>query len=328
VLTWDINDCIISGIAIPLLHLRSDAVSKKIVGLSFGRKNGNSETFLKTALMAAEEEGMETEIIRAIELKITPCIACGACFKTRKCPYDDTDWILENTTLPGDALILAAPVYHIRPPTTLICVTEKINHFFFKNPVVHERKKLSAAISVGGSGYDGWTSLGLPIIHLYLQHFSTLVDQVQIDHCCDIGAALTLDNKWAIDRCRQMGHNLAKAMSLPLEEVKYVGGDSPISCPVCHCNVFYLEKGLPDIACPTCRVHGQVSYADGKYSVVWNEYDMINPRFSKEGQLHHMQWIKRHLGEETPQIAIPETQAMMKQYQAFGKYLQPPKNSK
>jgi multimeric flavodoxin WrbA len=310
------------------MYLRSITMSKKIIGLSFGRKNGNSETFLKTALMAAAEDGVESEIIRAIDLKITPCIACGACFKNQKCPFDDTDWILEKTILPGDALILAAPVYSLRPPTTLMCVSEKINHFFFKNPVVHERKKLSAAISVGGSGYDGWTSLGLPMIHLFLQHFSTLVDQVQIDHCCDIGAALTPDNEWAIKKCQQMGHNLVKAMNLPFEEVKYVGEDTPISCPVCHCNVFYLEKGLPEIACPTCRVHGRVSYSDGKYTVAWNENDIKNPRFSKEGELHHHQWIRRHSSEETPQIAMPETQAKMKQYQTFGKYLQPPKNDK
>jgi multimeric flavodoxin WrbA len=37
----------------------------KIIGLSFGRKNGNCEVFLKAALMAAEEGGIESEIIRA-----------------------------------------------------------------------------------------------------------------------------------------------------------------------------------------------------------------------------------------------------------------------
>ncbi len=303
-------------------------MSKKIIGLSFGRKNGNSEVFLKTALMAAEEEGVESEIIRAIELKITPCIACGACFKTQRCPHDDTDWILENTTLPGTALIVAAPVYSIRPPATLISVSEKINHFFFKNPVIHERKKLSAAISVGGSGYDGWTSLGLPIIHIFLQHFSTLVDQVQINHCADKGAALTPDNEWAIEKCRQIGRNVARSMSLPFEDIKYLGADTPISCPVCHCNVFYLEKGLPEIACPTCQQHGLVTYANGKYTVAWNEGDIKNPRFCAAKELHHMEWIKRHASEEIPQIAMPETQAKMKQYQTYGKFIQPPNSKK
>jgi len=207
----------------------------------------------------------------------------------------------------------------------LICVSEKINHFFMRNPIVHERKKLSAAISVGGSGYDGWTSLGLPTIHLLIQHFSTVVDQIQIDHCADRGAALTPDNQWAIDRSRQLGHSLAKAMTLPFEEVKYMGGDSPISCPVCHCNVFYLEKGLPDIMCPTCQVHATVHYTNGKYIAVWNDDDIKNPRFSASKQKHHMEWIIRHRTEEGPQLEMPETQEKIKQYNAWGKYLKPEK---
>jgi multimeric flavodoxin WrbA len=300
---------------------------KKIIGLSFGRKNGNSETFLKAALMAAEDEGVESEIIRAIELKILPCTSCGACFKTTKCPHDDTDWILKNTILGDAALIVAAPVYHLRSPASLICVTEKINHLFFKNPQARDRKKLSAAISVGGSGYDGWTSLGLTTIQILLQHFSTLVDQVQIDHCADVGAALTPDNQWAIDRSRQIGRNLVKSMNLPFNQVKYLGEESPISCPVCHCNIFYLEKGLPEIACPVCRTHGKVSYAGGKYKVAWDADDIKNPRFSAVKEHEHMEWIMRHSSEETLQLAMPETQAKIKQYREYGKYIKHDKAS-
>ncbi len=296
---------------------------KKIIGLSFGRKNSNCEAFLKAALMAAEEDGVETEIIRALDFKILPCTSCGACFKDSKCPHDDSDWILENTMLGDSGLIIAAPVYHIRAPGTLMCVSEKVNHVFMKNPYVHDRRKLSAAISVGGSGYDGWTALGLPTVHLLIQHFSTLVDQVQINHCADKGAALTPDNEWAIERSRQLGHNLAKSMDLPFEQVKYLGEDSPISCPVCHCDVFYLDKGLPDIMCPTCQVHGKVTIVDGKCTVAWNEDDIKNPRFSASKQKHHLEWIMRHRTEEGPQTAMPETQEKIKQYNAWGTYLKP-----
>lgn len=298
---------------------------KKIIGLSFGRKNGNCEAFLKAALMAAEEEGVESEIIRAMDIKILPCTSCGACFKNPTCPFDDTDWLFENIMLGDSALIVAAPVYHLRAPGSLICASEKINHFFMRNPVVHERKKLSANISVGGSGYDGWSSLGLPTIHLLTQHFSTTVDQIQIDHCADLGAALTPDNEWAVERCRQLARNLVQAMDLPFEEVTYMGDDSPISCPVCHCDVFYLDKGLPDIMCPTCQVHGKVSVKDGKYEVDWNEEDIKYPRFCAEKQKHHMEWIGRHRTEEGPQLEMPEVQEKLKQYQAWGTYLKPAK---
>ena len=294
----------------------------KIIGLSCGRKNGNCEAFLKSALMGAEEFGVESEIIRAMDLKVLPCDACGVCMKTQKCGKDDVDWILENTMLSDAALIVSAPVYHVRTSANLICISEKMNHLFFKKPV-SDRTKLAAAISVGGSGYDGWASLGLTTIQLFLQHFSTLVDQVQINHCADKGAALTPDNQWAIDRSRELGRNLAKAMSMPLEQVRYVGQDTAVSCPVCHCNILYIENDFPEIACPTCQVHGSISNDGDKYKVEWNMEDAQYPRFCSAKQHHHLEWIMRHMTEETPQIAMSETQAKIKQYESYGKVIQP-----
>lgn len=298
---------------------------EKIIGLSCGRKNGNCEAFLKTALMGAEELGVESEIIRVMDLKVLPCNACGACLKTGKCGKDDVDWILENTMLSDAALIVSAPVYHVRTSANLICISEKMNHLFMKKPSVSDRAKMGAAVSVGGSGYDGWASLGLTTIQLFLQHFCTLIDQIQINHCADKGAALTPDNQWAIDRSRQLGRNMAKAISMPPENVKYVGEDTAVSCPVCHCNIFYIEKDFPEIACPTCQVHGTVSSTGDKYTVAWNMEDVKNPRFSTAKQHHHMEWIMRHMTEETPQIAMPETQAKIKQYESYGKIISPPK---
>jgi hypothetical protein len=68
--------------------------TKKIIGLSCGKKNGLCETYIKAAAMGAEELGVETEIIRAQELKVEPCRACYACNtpllegKLAKCPIN------------------------------------------------------------------------------------------------------------------------------------------------------------------------------------------------------------------------------------------------
>jgi multimeric flavodoxin WrbA len=300
-------------------------MAKKIIGMSCGTKNGNSEAFLKAALMGAKEMGVESEIIRVMDLKVLPCKGCWACQKTGKCSMDDVDWILEKTMLGDGAIIVSAPVYHVRTNGYLLCISEKMNHLLGKDPNRAERKRMGAAISVGGSGYDGWTSLGLPTMQLFLQHFITLVDQVQINHCADKGAALTPDNEWAIERCRQLGRNMAKAMSMPPEKVKYMGEESPISCPVCHCNVFYLETGLPEIACPTCQVHGKVSLVNGAYKVKWNKYDVKNPRFGTERGHHHREFIMNHKKEEWPQIESPEVQKKIKEYNAYGTFIRPEK---
>ncbi|HJX03448.1 MAG TPA: NAD(P)H-dependent oxidoreductase, partial [Dehalococcoidia bacterium] len=281
--------------------------------------------FLKAALMGAEELGVESEIIRVMDLKVLPCNSCHACQKTGKCAKDDVDWILEKTMLGDAGVIVSAPVYHVRTNGYLICISEKTNHLFRRDPHLFERRRMGAIISVGGSGYDGWTSLGLPTINLFTQHFSTLVDQIQINHCADKGAALTPDNEWAIDRCKKLGRNMAKALSMPPEKVKYVGEDTPVSCPVCHCNIMYFEKDFPEIACPVCQVHGTVSVAGGKFKIAWNRDDIRSPRFSTEKEHHHMEWIARHRSEETPQIALPETQKKIKKYNAYGKFIKPEK---
>jgi multimeric flavodoxin WrbA len=303
-------------------------MAKKIVGLSCGRKNSNCEDFLKAALMAAEEQGVESEIIRLVDFKLKPCDSCQACFKTGKCVKDETDWVLEKTMLADGGIIVAAPVYHIRSSSNLIIISEKMNHMFGRKPDLFERRRPSAAISVGGSGYDGWTSLGLTCINLYLQHFTTLVDQLQINHCCDVGAALTPDNDWAIERCKQMGRDVARALELPWEKVTYVGEDTGVSCPVCHCNIVYIENDLPEIACPVCQIHGRVSLTDGKYSVAWKSEDIESPRFCTAQERHHLEWIMAHFREESVQLAMPEVQDKIKAYNAWGNVVAPERASK
>jgi multimeric flavodoxin WrbA len=302
-------------------------MTKKIVGLSCGRKNSNSEMLLKAALMAAEEEGCETEIIRAFDHKVTPCNSCWTCLKTGRCAKDDTDWILEQTLLSDTGTIISAPVYHLRACSYLMIIAEKTNHMFSRKDNIFERRRPGAAISVGGSGYDGWTSLGLTSINLFLQHFTTLVDQVQVDHCANIAAALTPDNAWAIERCRQMGKNMAKTLDTPFEEWKFLGQDTPVACPVCHCNILYIEKDFPEIMCPTCEVHGTVSVgADGKYSVAWNQDDVREPRFSGPKEAHHLHWIMEHEWVDEPkQLALPEVQAKIAEYTAWGNFIASPK---
>ena len=303
-------------------------MTRKIIGLSCGRKNSNCEAFLKAALMAAEQQGVESEIIRLMDLKITPCNSCQACFKTGKCAKDDTDWVLERTMLADGGIIVAAPVYHIRSNAYLLIISEKMNHMFPRKPDIFERQRVGAAISVGGSGYDGWSSLGLTCINLFLQHFVTLVDQIQINHCADVNAALTPDNQWAIDRCRQMGGNVAAALSLPFDEVRYAGEDAGVSCPVCHGNIIYVENNFPQIACPVCQVHGTVSAKDGTFAVDWNVEDAKSPRFSASMEHHHLDWIMAHAREEGSQLAMPETQEKVRQYNAYGNIIVPEKAPK
>jgi len=331
---------------------------KKIIGLSCGRKNGNSETLLKAAAMGAAELGVETEIIRAMSLKVLPCSACQACAKTHKCPKDDTDWILEKTCVEDAGLIVAVPCYHIRANGYFTCIHEKMNHVFGKDMNILKKTRVGGIIGIGGGGYDAWTSYTLPMVNIFLQHTRVLVDQFQANYCSLEEWNLWLQDKkmtaehinelriqdlsyeelfekWpqkyqlvevfekSIERAKQLGRNIAKAMSMPIEKVKYVGEKYGVECPVCHTNVVVIPKDLPYIACPICYVRGTVTTDNGKFKVKWNKKDAAYPRFSMEAVDHHLKWLGSHYGQNySKQNQLSE---IAKKFESYGKIIMPEK---
>jgi len=332
-------------------------MTKKIIGLSCGRKNGNSETLLKAAAMGAAELGVETEIIRAMSLKVLPCTGCNACAKTHKCIIkDDVNWILEKTCVEDGGLIISVPCYHIRPNSIFNCIHERMNPIFSRDETILKKTRVGGIIGVGGGGYDAWTSLTLPLANIFLQHTRVLVDQFQVNYCGleewnlwaqdkSMTAAhinqlriqdLSYDElfkKWpqkrtqeevikaSIERAKKLGRNVAQAMSLPIEKVKYAGEESGVACPVCHSNVVVVPKDLPYVACPVCYVRGTVTFVDGKLKVKWNKKDAAYPRFSYEAVVHHLDWLGQHYGRNYARQS--QLTASNRELEEYGKIIRP-----
>jgi multimeric flavodoxin WrbA/uncharacterized Zn finger protein (UPF0148 family) len=300
---------------------------KKIIGLSCGRKNGNSEYLLKEALMGAEELGVESEIIRAMELRVKPCTGCETCSMSlskggpAQCAIkdDDVPWILEKTVVEDAALIVSAPVYHLIANNYLIIINHRMLPTLFNHPDVIKKTRVGGIISVGG-GEPEWTSLGLLSANIFLQHSRILVDQFQVNGATRPGAVL-VDEK-SLKRARKLGQNIAKAMMMPPEEVKFVGDETDISCPVCHCDVLQVPKKLPNVVCPVCDVHGFLTVEGGKMKVEWNKQDAEYPRFSPHGVSTHLEEIKekhiRYFREHHEKV-----QGLRKKYAAYGTVIKP-----
>lgn len=54
-------------------------MSIKVMGVTAGRKNSNSEILLKEALIACEEAGAEVTMINLRDFNILDCTGCTSC---------------------------------------------------------------------------------------------------------------------------------------------------------------------------------------------------------------------------------------------------------
>ncbi|HJX03951.1 MAG TPA: hypothetical protein VJ488_05270, partial [Dehalococcoidia bacterium] len=115
----------------------------------------------------------------------------------------------------------------------------------------------------------------------------------------------------------------AKAMSMPIEKVKYVGEKYGVACPVCHCNVIVIPKDFPYVVCPVCSIRGKVTTSDGKLKVRWNKTDTKNPRFSPDLVRHHFAWLGRHNGGDYS--AQNKLREMSKEFESYSKIISPEK---
>ncbi len=301
------------------------AQAKKIIGLSCGRVDGNSEILLKEALMAADEYGIKSEIIRAMELRVKPCKGCEACSvafsqgKKSSCAIkdDDVQWILDKTSVEDCALIVSAPVYHARPNGYFMCITERLLPIMFNNWGMLKKTRVGGLIGVGGGD---WTALQLSLMNIYIQHTRVLVDQMQVQYMPRPGQVLVDRN--IMDRARLLGKRIAEAILMPIEQVKYMGDDTPGSCPVCHCNVLHIPGKLSEVICPVCNVHGTVKGTGDNSKIEWKKEDIQFPRFSEKGIGDHMKDVAK-LHEKFFKEDVGKVNELVKKYKSYGTVIKP-----
>lgn len=96
------------------------------------KTNGNTALALEEMKTIFEQQGVEVEIVHVGNKDIRGCIACGSCYKTGKCTFDD----LVNEVAPkfeaADGLIVASPVYYASANSTLTAFLDRLfysSHF-------------------------------------------------------------------------------------------------------------------------------------------------------------------------------------------------------
>lgn len=104
--------------------------------------NGCTKRALKEVSDTLIKEGIETEIIDVGNLDIRGCIACGSCFKTGKCVFNDIVNEVSAKFEEADGLVVGSPVYYSSPNGTLISFLDRL----FYSSRCDKRMKVGAAV--------------------------------------------------------------------------------------------------------------------------------------------------------------------------------------
>jgi hypothetical protein len=232
---------------------------------------------------------------------------------------DDVPWILDKILVEDAGLIVAGPLYHLRPNSLFESIHERMLPTMFNHPEIEHEIRIGGIISVGG-GEPEWTPLGLTLFNIFMLRTRKVVDQMQINFCARPGT-VTMHDEY-INRARQLGTNIANAMRMPIEQVKYMGQQSDVACPVCHCNIVQILGDASAVYCPVCWVKGTVNINSGKIKVDWDKESMENPRFSEKAMEMHLELVKG-LKDQWFGHDMPIAKERMKKYANWGKVIKP-----
>ena len=110
--------------------------------------NGNTATALEEMTKIFEAEGISVETVHVGHLAIRGCVGCGACYRLKKCVFDDIVNELAEKFEEADALVIGSPVYYAAANSTLTACLDRL----FYSTRFDKRMKVGAAIAVARRG--------------------------------------------------------------------------------------------------------------------------------------------------------------------------------
>lgn len=108
------------------------------------RYNGNTTLACNEMEKVFSEQGIETETVQIGIRDIRGCIACGRCFTTGKCIFDDIVNELAEKFEAADGLVVATPVYYASANATVIACLDRL----FYSTRFDKTMKVGAAVTV------------------------------------------------------------------------------------------------------------------------------------------------------------------------------------
>ena len=309
----------------------------KLLGISCGRKMGNSEILLKEALMAAADCGIEYEMIRLMDMNIKPCLGCNGCIMD--CLRGGKgDCIIKGDDMPfyrekfleSDGIIVSTPVFNNTAPGYFRLLGDRCGPAFDRENKRFAKKlgadiddrwfkpRVAAWIVVGG-GPATHVHTALPLMF----HFSKSVQAKQVDRlaatfCASPGQVLM--HPEFIERAAVLGRNIASQMGKPNDQVQWLGGDDFV-CGNCRSTMLVCGKNN-EVHCATCgRIGHMITGEDGIVRIEFDPEDLVvdDPEYREK---HIIETGKRFTDFDE---YIKTHKELFDRYRNFGAFSMPPR---
>lgn len=305
----------------------------KLLGITAGRKGGNSEILMKEALMTAEQEhGAETAWFNLHDAKILSCTGCEVCtmrvamkHEAPECIHsgkDDMEKLMAELSS-ADGLIVSIPSFCMQPQGIWRIFTDRWLPYEWalqKQAGLVEKApdRVAGLITVGGSTQN-WMTMTLPALNtsMFMQSIQ-VVDMMMATRCARPGHVVLRPE--FIAQAQQLGRNVAKSCQIPYDQVTYLGEEQGW-CPVCHHNL--MLKGKPHwdgtsfkYECAMCGAGGDFKQdAAGDLEFVVAADGLKHCRIFTEGRENHGIEIGKTQGEFFSRMG--EAQPLLEKYTAY-----------
>ncbi len=305
----------------------------KVLGISAGRHNGNSDIAVKEALLAAQAKGAECIFINLFDYNILPCTGCESCTMMmgdvamgKRDDYpgcvlkekDDMEKIMD-VFQSCNGLIVGCPTYDLAPSSMYLRFAQRFLAyelaFRLKIGAVKVNPHMVAGlIAVGGSCHD-WQGLSLEVLSATMFTTSVhVIDQYMVTRVGQPGNIVTHPEH--IERVHKLGENVVEAIQTPVEERKWLGDPDMGLCPNCHGGLVF--KGEPHwdgiefpYECAVCGA-GLKLTADGKFEIVEN--GLCRDRNVDEARGYHLDEI---VATRMEYYRMRDTDPSVKEKQAY-----------
>jgi multimeric flavodoxin WrbA len=250
----------------------------KILGLNGSeRKLGNTEILVKEALMGAEEEGAQVEMLRLTDCKVLPCDGLAPCvLGNTGCKLKDDFNLIMDKIFESDGLILGTPCYILESTAIIKQIIDRAFSINFRS-----KAKGNPAVIIVPYATRGWTPFAFLQPNIFLLFLGMEVIDRALVHTQAINEVVLYDK--ALSKAREMGREVAIAVKTGDTSYR---GETGI-CPNCQDRVLRVLRDDETVECGVCGIRGKIIVEGGKIRVHFDKDGILNHRFTQENIYRH-----------------------------------------